>query len=106
MTKFINWLKKVFGVIGVIWSTLKNSSAGCAVIKALADTALQAKALELVTTLQSSDKSGADKEKAFNEAFNAFCDANGYAIAKSLVNCIRELALAAYNAKRQSASAD
>jgi len=102
MTKFIEWIKKVFGVIGEIWSTLKNSKAGSAVILALTDTTLQAKAMELVTTLQASDKSGADKEAAFNEAFNAFCDAEGYTVAKSTVNCLRELALAAYNAREQS----
>jgi len=102
MSKFIEWIKKVFGVIGVIWQTLKSSSAGAAVIKALTNTTLQAKALELVTTLQSSDKSGSEKEEAFNEAFNAFCDAEGYTVAKSTVNCLRELALAAYQARQQS----
>lgn len=104
MTKFIAWLKKIFGVIGVIWSTLKSSSAGCAVIKALSDTTLQQKAFELVSALQSSDKTSEEKEAAFNEAFNAFCDANGYTLAKSTVNCLRELALAAYKARQQSAA--
>lgn len=99
MTKFIEWLKKVFGVIGTIWSTLKSSSVGSAVITALSNTTLQAKALELVTTLQASDKSGTEKEEAFNAAFNAFCDANNYTVAKSTVNCLRELAIAAYKAK-------
>jgi len=102
MTKFIEWIKKVFGVIGEIWSTLKNSKAGSAVILALTNTTLQAKAMELVSTLQASDKSGTEKEEAFNDAFNAFCDAEGYTVAKSTVNCLRELALAAYNARQQS----
>jgi len=102
MVKFIAWIKRIFGVIGVIWETLQASSAGSAVIKDMTDTQMQAKALELVTALQDSDLSGLDKEKAFNEAFNAFCNANGYTVAKSTVNCLRELALAAYQAKQQS----
>lgn len=102
MKKFIEWIKKVFGAIGKIWSTFKSSSTGSAVIKALTDTTLQAKAMELVEALQASDKTGAEKEEAFNAAFNAFCDAEGFVVAKSTVNCLRELALAAYQAKQQS----
>lgn len=102
MSKFIEWIKKLFGVIGVIWSTLKNSAAGSAVVKALNNTTFQEKAFELVTALQESDMSGSEKEAAFNSAFNAFCDANGYTVQKSTVNCLRELALAAYQAKRQT----
>lgn len=102
MNKFIEWIKKAFGVIGQIWSTLKSSSVGSAVIKALSDTTMQAKAMELVSALQSSSMTGSEKESAFNEAFNAFCDANGYTVQKSTVNCLRELALAAYQAKQQS----
>lgn len=99
MIKFIEWLKKIFGAIGVIWSTFKSSPAGSVVMRSLNDTQLQAKAYELVEALQASDKTGTEKEEAFNAAFCAFCDANGYAVAKSTVNCLRELALAAYKAK-------
>lgn len=98
MKKFIEWIKKVFGVIGQIWSTLKESPSGSVVIKAITNTELQAKAMELVSTLQDSGMPAAEKESAFNSAFNAFCDAEGYAVAKSTVNCLRELALAAYKA--------
>ena len=102
MNKFIEWIKQLFGAVGVIWSTLKNSWAGSVVIKAMANTQLQAKAFELVEALQDSGKTGAEKEAAFNAAFNAFCDAEGYTVTKSMVNCLRELALAAYQARQES----
>ena len=99
MSKFIDWLASLFTKIGSIWSTLKSSSAGSVVITTLNNTTFNSKAMEIVESLQSSRLSGSEKEAKFNELFNAFCDANGYTVSKSLVNCLRELALAAWQSK-------
>lgn len=101
MKSFINWLIGLFTSIGKIWQTFKASDTGSVVIATLNNPTLNSKAMELVTDLQDSGLTGSEKEAKFNELFNAFCDANNYIVAKNLVNCLRELALAAYQAKRQ-----
>ena len=95
MSKFISWLNSLFTTIGSIWSTLKSSKAGSVVIATLNNSTFNSKAMEIVESLQDSDLSGSEKEAKFNELFNAFCDAKGYTVSKNLVNCLRELALAA-----------
>ena len=99
MKTFINWLVSLFTKIGEIWSTLRSSAAGSVVIATLNNTTFNSKAMEIVKELQTTDLTGAQKEEKFNELFNAFCDANGYTVSKSLVNCLRELALAAWQSK-------
>jgi len=105
MKKVINWFKKLFGHLGEIWETFRNSNAGSKIIADLNDMNLQSEAMALVKTLADSNLSGSEKEEAVNKSFTTWANNNGYTVQASIVNALRELAYAAYNLKLEKAGA-
>lgn len=95
------WLVSIFTTdkIGVLVRLLLLG-ASKAVIKDLSNTENQRKAYEFVKELnQRTDLTNSEKAALFNEKFLAWAKAGGKAIALSIVNCLREMAVNALKAE-------
>lgn len=90
-----SWLVSLFTAdkIGILVRLLLLS-AGKTVLKDLLNTEHQKKAYEFVKELRGRDDlTNQQKAKIFNEKFLAWAKAGGKAIALSVVNCLREMAV-------------
>ncbi len=95
------WLVSIFTTdkIGILVRLLLLG-AGKAVVKDLSNTENQKKAYEFVKELnQKTDLTNSEKAALFNEKFLVWTKAGGKAIAISVVNCLREMAVNALKAE-------
>ena len=98
-----SWIVSLFTAdkIGILVRLLLLS-AGKTVLKDLTNTENQKKAYEFVKELNTrTDLSNAQKAKLFNEKFLAWAASGGKAIALSIVNCLREMAVNAVKAEQK-----
>lgn len=79
--------------------------ASSASVKALLDPAVQSKAYELALALQNEGMSAEKKAEAFNRLMGEWMAKTGMAFGTSILNAIRELAVAAVKAKSEVESA-
>lgn len=106
MTKIWNLIKTCCKAIfchetvSKVWTILFNSGKSTAA-GLLTNTELMNTAFEVAKSLAAGDKSAEDKKAAFNSALTDYLRDQGHAVSASLLNMIRETALAAVNAEKE-----
>ena len=101
-TLLFHWLATIFTAerIGVIVRIILMR-AGKTVLKDLLNVQNQKRAYEFVKELNKRDDlTGAEKAKLFNQKFAIWAATGGKKIKESVVNCLREMAVAALKAER------
>ena len=92
----IGWFSSALGGGKGVVLKILLLGAGKAIAKDIMDVENQKKALEFVKELRArTDLTGAEKAKLFNRKFLKWAAAGGKAIASSVVNCLREMAVVA-----------
>ena len=87
--------------VGVIFRIIFGATAS-ATAQALCDPAVQEKALEIAKMLQEQDLDATEKARLFNKMMKQWFDRAGRMIGASLLNAIRELAVAALKTSREA----
>lgn len=86
--------------VGIIFRIIFNATAS-ATAQALCDPAVQDKALEIAKMLQEQGLDAAEKARLFNQMMAQWLEQAGRKIGTSLLNAIRELAVAALKTSRE-----
>lgn len=105
-TLLYKWIVSIFtkDSIGLIVRKLLLSATK-PILKDLFNVEYQKKAYEYVKELDARDDlSNLEKAKLFNEKFLRFLKTGAKEISKSMLNCLREMALAAYKSDLEEAN--